>query len=112
MAPASAPAHNRRARSFMVAFSRRHLSRTVRSAPIPEVDHARPSAVDPRRSISSATRSTPAFAGPYLRDTAEQAGLATRGILVEDLGWVPAAGALVDLDGAPIAVLFKLYPWE
>jgi glutathionylspermidine synthase len=48
----------------------------------------------------------------YLRDTAEQAGLATRGILVEDLGWDPAAGTLVDLDGAPIAVLFKLYPWE
>jgi glutathionylspermidine synthase len=48
----------------------------------------------------------------YLRDTAEQAGLRTRGILVEDLGWDPAAGALVDLDGAPIAVLFKLYPWE
>lgn len=48
----------------------------------------------------------------YLRDTAEQAGLATRGILVEDLGWDPATGGLVDLDGAPIAALFKLYPWE
>jgi hypothetical protein len=48
----------------------------------------------------------------YLRDTAEQAGLATRGIFIEDLGWDPAAGALVDLDGAPIAALFKLYPWE
>jgi hypothetical protein len=42
------------------------LSRTVRSASsTPEVDHAGPSAVDPRRSISSATRSTRAFAGPY-----------------------------------------------
>src|SRR3954449_9693837 len=65
MAPASAPAHSRRARSFMVAFSRRHLSRTVRSASTtPEVDHAGPSAVDPQRSILSATRSTRAFAGP------------------------------------------------
>lgn len=48
----------------------------------------------------------------YLRDTAEQAGLATRGILVEDIGWDRDTGALVDLDGAPIAALFKLYPWE
>jgi glutathionylspermidine synthase len=48
----------------------------------------------------------------YLRDTAEQAGLATRGLLVEDLGWDRRGGALVDLDARPITHLFKLYPWE
>ncbi|HEX7838128.1 MAG TPA: glutathionylspermidine synthase family protein [Kofleriaceae bacterium] len=48
----------------------------------------------------------------YLRDTAEQAGLATCGLLVEELGWDACESALVDLDGRPIASLFKLYPWE
>jgi len=47
----------------------------------------------------------------YLRDTAEQAGLATIGLAMEDLGWDPTRG-LVDLDERPIASLFKLYPWE
>jgi glutathionylspermidine synthase len=46
----------------------------------------------------------------YLRDTAEQAGLSTIAIAMEDLG--VRAGALVDLDGRPVASLFKLYPWE
>jgi glutathionylspermidine synthase len=48
----------------------------------------------------------------YLRDTAEQAGLATRGLLVEELGWNVRTNALVDLEGRPISTLFKLYPWE
>jgi glutathionylspermidine synthase len=46
----------------------------------------------------------------YLRDTAEQAGLATIGIAMEDLG--VRAGTLVDGDMRPVASLFKLYPWE
>jgi glutathionylspermidine synthase len=48
----------------------------------------------------------------YLRDTAEQAGLATAGLAIEDLGLDPRDGRLVDLAGAPIDALFKLYPWE
>ena len=47
----------------------------------------------------------------YLRDTAEQAGLATVAIAMEDLG-IEAGRALVDLERRPIATLFKLYPWE
>lgn len=46
----------------------------------------------------------------YLRDTAEQAGLATIAIAMEDLG--VRNGGLVDLDQRPVASLFKLYPWE
>ncbi len=48
----------------------------------------------------------------YLRDTAEQAELTTRGLLVEQLGWDARANALVDLEYRPIDALFKLYPWE
>jgi len=46
----------------------------------------------------------------YLRDTAQQAGIATAAIAMEDVGW--DGGELVDLEGRPIATLFKLYPWE
>lgn len=48
----------------------------------------------------------------YLRDTCAQAGLATRAVHVEDIGWAPHARAFVDLDCAPITHCFKLYPWE
>jgi len=48
----------------------------------------------------------------YLRDTADQAGLATAQMLVEDLGWDPGAGGFCDLDGRPVRAAFKLYPWE
>lgn len=46
----------------------------------------------------------------YLRDTAEQAGLATVAIAMEDIGY--DRERLVDLDERPIASLFKLYTWE
>jgi glutathionylspermidine synthase len=48
----------------------------------------------------------------YLRDTADQAGLATAQMLVEDLGWDEAKGVFCDLDGRPVRAAFKLYPWE
>lgn len=48
----------------------------------------------------------------YLRDTCEQAGVPTRAVYVEDLGWDPRAQAFVDLDGATVTDAFKLYPWE
>jgi glutathionylspermidine synthase len=48
----------------------------------------------------------------YLRDTADQAGLATAHLALEDLGWDEARGAFVDLDGRPVRAAFKLYPWE
>ena len=48
----------------------------------------------------------------YLRDTCEQAGLATRSVFVEDIGWDEHAQCFVDLDLQPIQRCFKLYPWE
>ncbi len=47
----------------------------------------------------------------YLRDCAEQAGIRTRQIYMEDIG-TDARNQLVDPDGAAIHWLFKLYPWE
>jgi len=48
----------------------------------------------------------------YLADTASQAGLDGRLLLLEDIGWDEQAGRFVDLDEAPVTALFKLYPWE
>lgn len=48
----------------------------------------------------------------YLRDTAQQAGLRTVGLRVEDIGWDAAEERFVDVDGAGIRCIFKLYPWE
>ena len=48
----------------------------------------------------------------YLRDTAEQAGVTTASLDMEQLGWDDARHTLVDLADAPIDALFKLYPWE
>jgi glutathionylspermidine synthase len=46
----------------------------------------------------------------YLRDTAIQADIDARALDVADIGWDGAR--FVDLEDQPIAVLFKLYPWE
>ncbi|QBQ42101.1 glutathionylspermidine synthase family protein [Sphingobacterium psychroaquaticum] len=46
----------------------------------------------------------------YLRDTAIQAGLATKLIYVDDIGW--NGHSFVDMEGEPIQSVFKLYPWE
>ncbi|MDH6128932.1 glutathionylspermidine synthase [Kitasatospora sp. GP82] len=48
----------------------------------------------------------------YLQETAEQAGLATVGIAMEDIGWDPLSGRFVDLEQRYIRSVFKLYPWE
>jgi len=48
----------------------------------------------------------------YLRDTAHQAGFETVAIEMTELGFDPARGQLVDLEGRTITSLFKLYPWE
>jgi glutathionylspermidine synthase len=47
----------------------------------------------------------------YLEDCAHQAGLATGVLAMEDIGRMPD-GRFVDLDNAPIELMFKLYPWE
>jgi len=48
----------------------------------------------------------------YLRDTAEQAGLKTRSLLMHEIGWHDGTNSFVDLEEDPIRTLFKLYPWE
>ena len=48
----------------------------------------------------------------YLRDVAEQAGLRTDGIFMQDIGWDADRKRFVDLEGKPIDGLWKLYPWE
>jgi glutathionylspermidine synthase len=48
----------------------------------------------------------------YLRDTAAQAGVNTKPVFVEDIGWDDREKCFVDLDGDRIARCFKLYPWE
>lgn len=48
----------------------------------------------------------------YLRDTCEQAGVATRSVYVEDIGWDSKRQHFVDLSGTKLTHCFKLYPWE
>ncbi|TLS65737.1 glutathionylspermidine synthase family protein [Mariprofundus erugo] len=48
----------------------------------------------------------------YLRGTAEQAGVATRYLPVEQVGWSESARCFVDMNDKPITHWFKLYPWE
>ncbi|MFD0415341.1 glutathionylspermidine synthase family protein [Streptomyces sp. NPDC127108] len=48
----------------------------------------------------------------YLRETAEQAGLATDAIAMEDIGWDRLSRRFVDKRLGFIRSCFKLYPWE
>ena len=48
----------------------------------------------------------------YLRDTAFQAGLKTKFIKLEDIGWDNDAMEFVDMENNRILNIFKLYPWE
>ena len=50
----------------------------------------------------------------YLRDTAEQAGLRTRQLLMGDIGWNERRNCFVDNGRYEDAIrsMFKLYPWE
>jgi glutathionylspermidine synthase len=47
----------------------------------------------------------------YLQDIAEQAGIRTQFIALEDVG-VDSTGQFADKDEFPIEFIFKLYPWE
>ncbi|WP_333774945.1 glutathionylspermidine synthase family protein [Streptomyces sp. IBSBF 3136] len=48
----------------------------------------------------------------YLKETAEQAGLATDWISMEEIGWDTLSGRFVDNGLRFIRSVFKLYPWE
>jgi glutathionylspermidine synthase len=47
----------------------------------------------------------------YMRDLAQQAGLETHGLLIDQIG-IDKRGRIVDQDDGLITALFKLYPWE
>jgi glutathionylspermidine synthase len=48
----------------------------------------------------------------YLRDCAMQAGLSTKLVFIDDIGWDAQRKLFVDMENEPITNLFKLYPWE
>jgi len=48
----------------------------------------------------------------YMRDCALQAGLQTKLVFVDDIGWNSNANVFVDMENEPIKNVFKLYPWE
>ncbi|CAL9475251.1 glutathionylspermidine synthase family protein [Streptomyces sp. NPDC090994] len=48
----------------------------------------------------------------YLQETAEQAGLKTESISMEEIGWDRLSGRFVDTRLRFIRSCFKLYPWE
>ncbi|MDQ0811661.1 glutathionylspermidine synthase [Streptomyces sp. B3I7] len=48
----------------------------------------------------------------YLKETAEQAGLDTDWISMEEIGWDTLSGRFVDNQLRFIRACFKLYPWE
>lgn len=48
----------------------------------------------------------------YLRDTCEQAGVTTRSVHVEDIGWSAKQKCFVDETISKVTHCFKLYPWE
>jgi glutathionylspermidine synthase len=48
----------------------------------------------------------------YLRDCAMQAGIASRFVFIEDIGWDETLQVFVDGQNEHIKNLFKLYPWE
>ncbi|HEX8278744.1 MAG TPA: glutathionylspermidine synthase family protein [Segetibacter sp.] len=48
----------------------------------------------------------------YMRDCAIQAGLETKLIFVDDIGWDEHSRQFFDLEDHPIKNIFKLYPWE
>ncbi|MGN9785438.1 glutathionylspermidine synthase family protein [Nonomuraea sp. ZG12] len=48
----------------------------------------------------------------YLQETAEQAGLQTVAVAMEDIGWDSLNRRFVDVEERMIRSAFKLYPWE
>ncbi|NYF91305.1 glutathionylspermidine synthase family protein [Tunturiibacter empetritectus] len=48
----------------------------------------------------------------YLRDTAQQAGLETLQMFMNEIGWNDEQQLFLDPDEQPMFSIFKLYPWE
>jgi glutathionylspermidine synthase len=48
----------------------------------------------------------------YMRDCAIQAGLKTKLVYINDIGWEADHKVFLDLEDQPMHNIFKLYPWE
>ena len=48
----------------------------------------------------------------YMRDCAIQAGINTKLVFTDDIGWENESAQFLDLENEPITNIFKLYPWE
>ncbi len=48
----------------------------------------------------------------YMRDCAIQAGIETKLIFIDDLGWDEENKQFIDMEAQPVKNMFKLYPWE
>jgi glutathionylspermidine synthase len=48
----------------------------------------------------------------YMRDCAMQAGIETKLVFTDDIGWENDTAQFADLEDQPIKNIFKLYPWE
>lgn len=48
----------------------------------------------------------------YIRDCAIQAGIETKLVFIDDLGWDEDNKVFIDLEDVPVKNIFKLYPWE
>ncbi len=48
----------------------------------------------------------------YIRDCAIQAGIDTKLVFIDDIGWDENAKQFVDMEDESIRNIFKLYPWE
>lgn len=48
----------------------------------------------------------------YIGAAAQEAGYRVKFLPIQEVGWDEGRKLFVDLDGEPIRILFKLYPWE
>ncbi len=48
----------------------------------------------------------------YMRDCAIQAGIDTKLVFIDDIGWDETTNQFLDVEEEPIKNIFKLYPWE
>ncbi len=48
----------------------------------------------------------------YMRDCAIQAGIPTKLVFIDDIGWESESAQFLDLENEPVNNIFKLYPWE
>ena len=68
--------------------------------------------VDPKIYFAHLNNNEDFMTVAYLAETAQNAGLGTKLILMEDIGWDERSKFFVDLENNPMKTIFKLYPYE